>query len=850
MITHRHLRKLILALLTFIIIIISSPATAEYSLAQKSPFLLIEQGKQFYDSGKFAASAQTWEQAVKIFQQTGEQRNQALTYNYLAIVYQDLGKWKAAQNAITQAQNLLRMLNDSLLYAQVLNTQGNFQFKTGNSEAALLTWSQAEKRYRSVKDVTGVTLAQINQAQALQTLGLYRRAQAVLEQITQDLRVLKDSKLKISLLHSLGATEQLMGNLEKSQVTLRSALTIAQKLNSKPDIGETNFRLGNSYLAMEDTKEALKFYQSALQTVVNPYTKLEIQLNLFNIFVGASQTNEALILLPQIQKYLDNLPFSRATIYAEVNLAQNMMKLSSVIGNKLSMNKIAQILATSVQQAKSLQDSRAEAYALGELGHLYEQNQQWSNALSLTKKTLTIAESIQAADITAPIYWQQGRILRSLGELQSAITSYDQAVKILQSLRQDLVAVNSNVQFSFREEVEPVYRQLVQLLLQNVDNLPETTKQQHLQRSRELIEGLQVAELENYFRQACLTYRATSVDAIDSSSAVIYPIILDQRLEVVLSLPGKPLQHYGTNLSSKEAEKVFEELRQSLNPLFLPNEVLPAAQKVYDWLLRPGIAELERQGIKTLVFVLDGFLRSLPMAVLHDGKQYIVERYNIALTPGLQLLESRALTSKQLTAFAGGLAQSRQGFSALPGVEREIAQVAAKVSAKTLLNQDFTTANFEKRVDGSPYSIVHLATHGQFSSKAEDTFLLTWDSRIKVKDLDQVLRGQGKNAALRLSKPIELLVLSACQTAKGDDRAALGLAGVAIRSGARSTLATLWSVQDDSTSQLITEFYRNFTQGGVTKAEALRKSQLSLLNSPQYKHPYYWSGFVLVGNWR
>jgi CHAT domain-containing protein/predicted negative regulator of RcsB-dependent stress response len=820
--------RLVLVLLTFLLIITISPAYSEYPPHQKSSLPLLEQGKQLYDAGKFAAGAQTWEQAVKIFQQTGEQRNQALTYNYLAIVYQDLGKWEAAQKAIAQAQNLLKVVNDSLLYAQVLNTQGSFQFNRGNSEAALETWSQAEKRYRSLKDVTGIIKMQINQAQALQTLGLYRRAQTVLELLEQELGDLTDSTLKISLLHSLGATEQLMGNLQKSQVVLQEALAIAQELQSTPDIGETNFRLGNSYLAMADTATALKFYQQALNTVVNPYTKLEVQLNQFNIFVGAKQTNEALLILPQIQKHLYNLPSSRATIYAQVNLAESMMKLSSVIGSKSIITDIAQILATSVRQANSLQDSRAEAYALGQLGHLYEQNQQWSEALSLTKKALSIAQGIQAADITAPTYWQQGRILRAQGELQSAITAYDQAVNILQSLRQDLVAVNSDVQFSFREEVEPVYRQLVQLLLQNIDNLPETTRQQHLQRSRELIEGLQVAELENFFRQACLTYKAQSVDAIDSSSAVIYPIILDQRLEVVLSVPGKPLQHYGTNLSSQEAEKVFEELRQSLNPLFLPDEVLPAAQKVYDWLLRPGIAELERQGIKTLVFVLDGFLRSLPMAVLHDGKQYIVERYNIALTPGLQLLESRALTNKQLTAFAGGLAQSRQGFSALPGVEKEIEQVTAEVSARTLLNQDFTTANFAHRVEASPYSIVHLATHGQFSSKAEDTFLLTWDSRIKVKELDQVLRGQGKSATLRLREPIELLVLSACQTAKGDNRAALGLAGVAIRSGARSTLATLWSVQDNSTSQLITEFYRNFTQPGISKAEALRKSQLSL----------------------
>jgi CHAT domain-containing protein len=143
-----------------------------------------------------------------------------------------------------------------------------------------------------------------------------------------------------------------------------------------------------------------------------------------------------------------------------------------------------------------------------------------------------------------------------------------------------------------------------------------------------------------------------------------------------------------------------------------------------------------------------------------------------------------------------------------------------------------------------------LETGRETLSFAQGCDLLTWDDRIHVKDLDRLLRGEGKNGSLGDRKPIELLVLSACQTAKGDNRAALGLAGVAVRSGARSTLATLWSVQDLSTAQLMAEFYRRFTQPGVTKAEALRYSQLSLLNSPQYKHPYYWAPFVLVGNWQ
>jgi CHAT domain-containing protein len=141
--------------------------------------------------------------------------------------------------------------------------------------------------------------------------------------------------------------------------------------------------------------------------------------------------------------------------------------------------------------------------------------------------------------------------------------------------------------------------------------------------------------------------------------------------------------------------------------------------------------------------------------------------------------------------------------------------------------------------------VVHLATHGQFSSQADDTFILTWDNRLNAKELDTLLRVTDQ------SRPnaIELLVLSACQTATGDKRAALGLAGVAVRAGARSTLASLWSIDDKSSALLMSQFYRELVRTEVTKAEALRLAQLSLLQNPRYQHPRYWAPFVLVGNW-
>ncbi len=140
---------------------------------------------------------------------------------------------------------------------------------------------------------------------------------------------------------------------------------------------------------------------------------------------------------------------------------------------------------------------------------------------------------------------------------------------------------------------------------------------------------------------------------------------------------------------------------------------------------------------------------------------------------------------------------------------------------------------------------MHLATHGQFSSNSEDTFILTWDNKVNVKELDELFTVKN----ISESTPVELLVLSACQTAKGDNRAILGLAGVAVRSGARSTLGTLWAVKDESTAKFMVEFYKQLRTPGISKAEALRNTQVSFLQDGNFQHPFYWSAFVLIGNW-
>ncbi|MEO0708907.1 MAG: CHAT domain-containing protein [Cyanobacteria bacterium J06649_5] len=620
---------------------------------------------------------------------------------------------------------------------------------------------------------------------------------------------------------------------------------------------------------------ALDQFQAAAAIARQPQSRIEAQLNQLRLLIDAELKTEFRAelkakqgsqpvqqLLSTLPAQLPTLPPSRERVYATVNFAASWIQVYSaapmVIPSTVQQGDIAQLLANAVQVARSLSDTRAEAYALGQLGHLYETVQQGAEAQQLTRQAIGLSEGIDAPDLQATWQWQLGRLLKQEGKRTEAIAAYSHAVDALKSLRQSLSSFNADRQFSYLEKVEPVYRELVALLLAgNADptqpeqaQLQQTQLQQaqlqqaQLQQARELIEALQLAELDNFFHQACLQATPQSIDTIDATAAVVYPIILPDRLAVIVARPGKPLAHYETLLPKAELEAILTQLRRYLNPHFFETDQRRLSKQVYDWLIRPGQALFAET--QTLVFVLDGALRNLPMGALYDGQQYLIERYSIALSPGLQLLDPQPLNKGSLSALTGGLSEAQQGFSALPAVDAEINQIAATLPATMLLNRAFTTQRLEQTLQKTPFSVVHLATHGQFSSQAEETFLVTWDGRVNVQDLDAMLlpRRQAVN------QPLALLVLSACQTATGDQRAALGLAGMAIRSGARSTLATLWQVNDDSTAILMKQFYQQLLETpSMTKAEALRAAQLSLLKQPQYQHPFYWSPFVLVGNW-
>ncbi|MEH1990184.1 MULTISPECIES: CHAT domain-containing protein [unclassified Nostoc] len=831
-------------------------------------YSLVQQSQALYEVGQFMEAVQVLRKAANEFTANNDSLNEAITLSNLSLAYQKLGQWQEATEALTQSIKLLQTLKDfnssqeqSQIFAQALDVQGNLELARGQTEAALGTWQEAAKIYQQLDDTSALIRNRINQAQAMQALGNYLQAHKTLILVQGILQKQPDSSLKATGLQSLGNVLRGLGYLNDSHKILEESYSVARKVgdaiaqsNALLSLGNTaraqayaQVSLGNSNSADDYTKTAIQYYQQAVQIASATSTvRLQAELNLLRLLVEQKKISTAKALLSQIQSQINNLPPSRTAVNYRINFAQS---LSKMIQNEVQPKDIAQMLAQAVEIAKSLKDERSESYAIGTLGELYEQSGQLSDAKGLTQQALVKAESIDAQDIAYQWHWQMGRIFQKQSNIPAATAAYNRAYNALKSLRNDLVAINPDVQFSFRESIEPVYRQYVDLLLQLEEN---TQKSDHLLQARQVIESLQLAELDNFFRSPCLLPRVGLDQLVEKekSTAVIYPIILDNRLEIITRLPGQDtIYHNTTKISKNVLEKTVEQLQKDLPIASREPDVKQYSQQLYDWLIKPIEANLATQEIKTLVFVLDGALRNIPMAILYDKQQqkYLIENYAISLTPGLQLVDPKPLQNVQLNVLVAGVEQERliegQSFSELSNVTQELKQVQSSVKkSKQLLNQDFTQTNLEKQIQSSPFSVVHLATHGQFSSDVKQTYILTWDKLLKVRELDNLLRTRGESRP----ETIELLVLSACKTATGDKRDALGLAGVAVRAGARSTLATLWTIDDESTSEFMGELYRQL-DAGVTKAQALQRAQLAIL--AKENRPYFWAPYVLVGNW-
>jgi CHAT domain-containing protein len=493
-------------------------------------------------------------------------------------------------------------------------------------------------------------------------------------------------------------------------------------------------------------------------------------------------------------------------------------------------------LTRAIEYAES---DATRAYAYGFMGALYEDESRWNEALQLTQQAIFLAQSARAEDQLYRWEWQAARLQRQLGQLERSQEFMDRAVSEVTAVRSDVLLSSRR---AYATLIEPLFLDYADINLQQAARLPQGSEQQQtlLRNVRNQLESLKQAEIQDYFENQCAVNPRDVRRGFEvARAAVLYPILLKNRIEVLIETGGT-LRRFSAPVPGGEATQTTRRLRLALEQVNSGDTYLSAAQSLYRWLVRDAEPWLLESKVDTLIFIPSGALRTVPLGALHDGQRFLIERYAIATTPAISLVDSLD-TAQVKRLMVGGLTQSVQGFSTLPSVAQELRTVSTLFPAEPLQDETFSLATLESQLANQDFSAAHLATHGEFSSDHRQSFILTYDSRLTM---DELRRTLGKRVS-----SLDLLVLSACRTAAGDDRAALGLAGVAVQAGAKSALASLWYINDRATSELMSSFYQGLKTGGYTKAQALRQAQLALLQSQAYRHPSYWAPYLLIGNW-
>lgn len=853
-----------------------------------------QQAQQFYARGRYGEAAERLEQVLQAGS-SADPVDRVVILSNLSLSYQQLGQWADARARVDEALNLIQSdaaadAADRLnVWAQALDVKASLELAVGQTESAVELWGEAAERFEQANQPNRAILSQINQAQALQSLGLYRRAVSVLEAVQSDLLTAPDTLEKAATLRSLGESQRVSGDFNEAADLLNESRAIAANLGDAEAEAQSFLSLGNltrsninlfaSIATSEDTSDialietALDAYQQAAKLALTPLTQTQANLNILSLLLDAERWDAALNVYSQIPAQLARLSPGRPAIYAQVNYTQSLAQLNQGLGREaVAWGIIGDRLADAYQQATQLGDVRAQSFALGHLGELYKLTHRWHEAEDLTRQALSLAQSINAQDIAYRWQWQLGQTLKQQGDRPRAIAAYREAFNTLQLLRSDLVSASADVKFSFRKSVEPVYREFVDLLLQpqpqadgNQANLRQARdvieplqgdiSQANLRQARDVMEALQVAQLENFFQSACLEPKLQIdrvIDERNQRAAVIYPIILSDRLEVIVKLPQDDnLIHYSPIYRSEaDVRRALSIFRQDLQRVYTFQRVRQVGSILYDWLIRQADAELEQKQIDTLIFVLDGPLRNVPMAALYDGEHYLAEKYALDLVLGLEVSNPQPLNRDTMRVLAAGLieppAEFRDRYALLVNVKDEMDLIEKSDIRSTILReQEFKRQTFNEEFNRRSFQVVHLATHGQFGADRENTYILDAEGRIPLDELSDLF-GVERQVS---DAPIQLLIMSACRTATGDDQEVLGIAGTTVRAGARSAIASLWSLDDESSVLFTRELYQHLGKPGVSRAEAIRRAQATMMQDPVFNHPRYWAAYVLVGSW-
>jgi len=716
--------------------------------------------------------------------------------------------------------------------------------------------------------------------------------------LTQARRFANTDGQRMRATGELGATLLQARQLDRADASLKEAYAFFSGIER----ARYALDLGNLAMLNKRLKEAQRYYDEAFQLAANnTLIHVSAGLNLARMAPEPEKLDKLGALFQEIGS-IGNAP-SRIPLY--LNLADQAQKIGQAqkLGNR-ALSLTYESLARARQLLANAPASRLHVEALDALAQLYEEQDRKVDALLLTQQAASVAHSLapgSVGDLLINIEARLGRLYRATGKDELALAAYQRAVNQIETLRQDIPVEYEDGRSSFRYTLEPIYLGLADLLLQEADKQPESGRTAYLRRAMDTVELNKQSELQDYLGDRCTieTVKGGNEAGVPAETAVLYPIIFRDRIELLLET-GDGITRKSTRVSDSVVRGTAMDFASNLRDG--NDDYLAQSKQLYDWLFRPFENLMAERGIKTLVVVPDSSLRLIAMGALHDGNRFAIEKFAISTVTGLSMTNTGVPPAQAMKSLIAGAAEfgsvvdklspatvgqifaaedstiaTNRGLSkkrtvrsvrgldrsivssggdltmranalrkalALPGVGGEINAVSRILPGVSMLNSAFTVDDFRRSAESGAYRIVHIASHGVFGGSANTSYILAYDDVLTMDGLQALL----KSDQFR-KNPIELLTLSACETAEGDDRSPLGISGAAIKARAKSVLGTLWPVEDTAARKVMEKFYVGITASHLSKAEALRQAQLELIRSKEFVHPFFWAPFVLIGNW-
>jgi CHAT domain-containing protein len=662
-----------------------------------------------------------------------------------------------------------------------------------------------------------------------------------------------DSQSRTRALTQLGLTLTQAGRLADAESILQSAYRQATE-QTRYSIA---LALGNVASRAHDRDRAAGYYQEVISSTgggdLAGDARIAAELNL----IGLRPASERLPLLEQLVPRLEDIKNSdrRARAFygmaAQADEALASMRLP--LGNLNPMGPATadtQILrpknydrllelsysgfAKAQQLAEQSGDGLLAVDALDSLAQLYESEGRFTEAAEINRRALQSTAGLTLGQVEfaqVRLEWRAARLQHRRGDDSSALASYLRAAGHLGSIRQDLPIEDASGKSTYQTLQRPLFVGLADLTLKNVDSVSADQQQARLASALDVIEQTHQAELQDYLGDRCSvdSVSQATIGSVAPAMAVVYPVVLRDRLEVIVRTHNG-LLHHAAPVTAAVLGNEIQNLRSELLDAG-SRDFLRSSRKLYGWLLEPFEQELANANVQELIIVPDGYLRLIPVAALHDGNQFMAERYLISTVTGLTMTEPSAPRGKRPMSLLAGLSNPgpvvdrlmAMGFKgsteltanatsrglldptdhsvpggeavsqamslrtelALPGVRTEIHDLTPLARSRSLLDGEFTVERFTREIQSGNYQVVHVASHGFFGRNSDQSFLLAYDNIIKLDDLQRLMAAHGNQIA-----GIDLLTLSACDTATGDDRAPLGFAGAAIKARARSVIGT------------------------------------------------------------